>query len=75
MGRKRIVPKDVLAGGRYFYLHDTYSSLVDTTKAKVDLRDKGFYVRIRKFRGSSLTLWKPFYGVYKTRVRPMGGKG
>lgn len=75
MGRRRIVPKDILRGGRFFYLHDTYSSLVDVTRAKIDLQDKGYYVRVRKFRSSSLNLWRPFYAIYKTRVRPIPRQG
>lgn len=71
MRRKRIVPKEIREGGRFFYLHDTYSSYVDAGKTRTNLIDKGYYIRVRKFRGSSLTLWKPFYAIYKTRVRPL----
>ena len=52
-------PKDIRVKGRFFFLHNTYSSLVPTTVAKVDLRDKGYYVRVRKIKGG--------YAVYKTK--------
>jgi len=55
-------PKDIRVKGRFFHLHNTYSSGAPMIMAKVDLRDEGWYVRVRKIKGG--------YALYKTKVRP-----